>query len=329
MYMIVNPRGESIPVQRGGRVLRALLGAKIPIPYSCEDGRCGMCRYELVSGTVVECGSPPWQFPGMDLSYKLACQSTLVDNCIIKLPDPEHVVVHRQRRFSARVLAKERLSERIMSLTISSTDGFTFSPGQFSELRVAPGMKRTYSIADTGQEGTLTFHLQRHPYGRASGYIWESLPIGGEVQVSGPLGVSYLRTPDECPILCVSSESGLGPVLSILRGISRIGMQNPVYVYVGFMRKEDVYMVDEVERLAGSIPGIGKVQWVVYSVPGRGNGRSQTLSSAIAEDFSDLSQFRTYIFGSPCAIEPVVRLARKLGVPKERLHADAFTISDD
>ncbi len=328
MYMIVNPHGKALKISTGANLLRALLREKIAVPYSCEDGRCGMCRYELVSGSVLESGRPPWRVPGMSQHFKLACQSTILDHCTIKLPDAFNVAVHAQSKFQAKVVSKKLLAKRIMRLSISKPRNFTFSPGQFVELKIGPGLARTYSMASSEADLDLNFHLQLHHYGRASGYIWDSLKVGDEISVNGPLGVSYLRAQDSHPILCASSESGLGPLMAILRGIRDAGVENPVHIYLGFLREEDVYLVKELKELAGQIRNLICLKWAVYSAPSGGAfERGQTLTSLIADDFRELNEYRAYLFGSANAIEALARQAVKLGVARERLHADAFTIS--
>lgn len=329
MYMIVNPHGRAIKVSTGANLLRVLLGEKIPVPYSCEDGRCGMCRYELVNGSVLEGGSPPWQVPGMGRHFKLACQSTILGHCTVRLPDTCDVAVHAQRKFQAKVLSKEKLAKRIVSLTISKHPAFTFSPGQFVELKLGPGLVRTYSIANSVTDSDLSFHLQLHHYGRASGYVWDSLQVGSDISVSGPLGVSYLRAKDSRPIICASSESGLGPLMTILRGIRDAGMENPVHVYLGFLREEDIYLVKEVEELVAQIRNLKCCKWIVYTAASRTTSQCQTLTSVIAADFRELHEYRAYLFGSAGAIEALARLVANLGISKEHLHADAFTISDN
>lgn len=327
MYIIVNPHGKALKISTGSNLLQALLRQKVAVPYSCEDGRCGMCRYELVSGTILESGRPPWQVPGMSRHFKLACQSTILEHCTIKLPDAFDVEVHAQIKFTAKVLSKDLLAKRIMKFSISKPRDFTFSPGQFVELKLRPGLTRTYSMASSESDLDLSFHLQLHHYGRASGYIWDSLEVGSEISVSGPLGVSYLRVQDRQPILCASSESGLGPLMTILRGIRDADMDNPVYVYLGFLREDDIYLMKEVKELAAQIRNLKCIKWAVYSAPCDAVERGQTLTSLIADDFRELNEYRAYFFGSSNAIEALARQAEKLGVTRDRLHADAFTIS--
>src|SRR5262245_49401670 len=58
----VQPRGETVVGAPGALLLDTLRRAQIPISYSCEAGRCGTCRCEVLSGEVVE---EPAEFRGL------------------------------------------------------------------------------------------------------------------------------------------------------------------------------------------------------------------------------------------------------------------------
>lgn len=327
LHLVVHPNGDAFTASRGEQLLAVLKQRKLPVSYSCEDGRCGLCRYELVQGEVIESARPPWGFPGLSSVWKLACQSILVDNCVVRLVDPDNAIVHLPRkRMKGMVVAKRQLAERIMAIRVQVPTAFTFTPGQFAQLQFRKDLARTFSMANGCNNGELEFHVQKHQYGQASSFVWEELGIKDEVRIDGPLGVSYLRTADAHPILCVASESGLAPMLAVLRGMRLARMTNPVHIYIGFLRIEGVYGTDEVTRAVDGLESVRSVNWVAYSAPADSPAvRAQTLTAAIEEDFSQLSDFRAYVYGSPHAVEGVVRVIRKLGLPDERLHADPFT----
>lgn len=328
--LIVHPLGESVSARHGAQLLETLKSHNLPISYSCEDGRCGLCRYELLQGEVVEADRPPWQFPGVPCDSKLACQTTLVDDCAIRLLEPENVVTHPPRKAMKGLIGEKRqLAERIMAVHIRVPSAFSFSPGQFVQIHFGKHLARTYSMANAVNEGWLEFHVQKHPYGEVSNLLWNSLSRGDEVRIDGPLGVSFLRENDDRPLLCVASESGLAPVLSILRGMARNKMQNPIHIYIGCLRHEDLYGTEEISQLVDELSAVEKVNWVAYSAPPQAKVRQSTISAAIEQDFEDLSEYRTYVFGSPHAVESVVRCVTRLGGSWERLHADPFTPTGD
>lgn len=328
--LIVHPLGDSVSVHNGDQLLQTLKQHGYPISYSCEDGRCGLCRYELLQGEVVEADRPPWQFPGVPCDSKLACQTTLVDDCVIRLLEPNNTVTHPPRKAMKGLISQKwKLSDRIMAVRVRVPKSFSFSPGQFAKIHFGKNLARTYSMANAYNQGYLEFHVQRHPYGEASNLLWEKLDRGDEVRIDGPLGVSFLREYDDCPLLCVASESGLAPTLSILRGIARAGMRNPIHLYVGCLRYEDLYGAEELSQIIESLPAVEKVSWVVYSAPPEAEVRQSTLTAAIEEDFEDLHGYRAYVFGSSHAVENVVRSITRLGVPWERLHSDPFTPTGD
>lgn len=44
MEVLVRPGDHVLNIQPGEKFLPALRAQHVPISYSCEDGRCGLCR---------------------------------------------------------------------------------------------------------------------------------------------------------------------------------------------------------------------------------------------------------------------------------------------
>lgn len=54
MQITLQGHPEPVPVQPGDTVLASLLRAGLAVPFSCQAGNCGTCKFELVSGEVYE-----------------------------------------------------------------------------------------------------------------------------------------------------------------------------------------------------------------------------------------------------------------------------------
>lgn len=324
LQLLVRPFGHVLNPQPDQTLLQALRAGEVPISYSCEDGRCGLCRCRLLRGRLVEAGRPPRELFGCAGRYVLACQSTVAEDSVIEIPDPREMIIHRGRRMRAKVLDILPLSHNVRQLRLKPDSQFSYSPGQFVEVELGRGINRMYSMAGLAADEELQFHVRLHPYGRASHVIGEDLKPDDTVRVRGPYGVSYLRQFHDAPILCVSAGTGLAPLKSLLRGLIDFRMMNPVHVYVGFMSREEVYDLEALSGLLARVPGLRSSHVMVASGRIDRGLRRGLLTEAIESDLGKLCDWHAHVFGSPFAVDATVQLLRRKEIHEDRLHADPF-----
>lgn len=326
MLMTLLPDGRTLRIEPGETLLNALRRQGEPISYSCEDGRCGLCRCALIFpdlSSVEKSFSPNRE----DKSTVLACQAVPNANCLVELPDRDDVLVLPPQLARAKVAAVDSPAERVMQLRLRTTRSLRFEAGQHFEIGWSSNLIRMYSAASLQTDAELTIHVQLHRYGRASRHLAEVLKIGDSVRVRGPLGTAYLRRNCSAPVLCISSNTGLGPMLALLRTFAEARMNNPVYIYAGFAMSEDEYGRAELERAARCVPSLRRCQTVIGGGVLRRGDRRGLLTDALAADRASLHPCRAYLFGSPHAVEATSRLLRRNGIAPERLHAEPFHYS--
>lgn len=324
MQLAVQPAGKVLTVQSGDNLLASLRAHGIPVSYSCEDGRCGMCQCRIVRGTVLGSPSPPRSMIGSRMGFILACQSVLADDCAIEVPDSDHVVVHPPRRLRAKVIDIQTLTPNALRLRLRTEGRLSYSPGQFAELKVTPDLARFYSMSGLAEDQELRFDIRIIHGGIASRVFREELKPGASLSLRGPLGASYLRQAPRAPVVIASAGTGLGPALAVLRGLSTMHAHGPVHVYASFMSSSDVYGLEELNERVRQIPSASGPQVVVASGPIDSSMRRGLLTEAIESDLGRLDGWRAYVFGSPHAAEATVQLLRRKGITDNHLYADPF-----
>jgi ferredoxin-NAD(P)+ reductase (naphthalene dioxygenase ferredoxin-specific) len=323
MEVSILPLQRVLDVRAGQNLLDVLREHQIPVSYSCMAGRCGTCRCRVTAGRVLVTGSGESNAATSRGETVLACQTTLVEDCAIEIPEVDGVVVHPAKTLKSTVLAIEDLTHDIKRLRLGLSKPLEYSPGQFTNLQFSPQHVRPYSMAVTQSEEEIEFHIRIVPGGRVTSYVANDLKVGDSVRVSGPLGTAYLRRKNSAPIVCIAGGTGLAPILSILRGIAEAGMDNPVYVYFGVRSKIDVYGESWLMELQSRLPQL-KVHIVVASGHDVEGYRSGLVTQAVSDDWSDMRDFRAYIAGAPVMVDAASILLRQKGIEPERVYADAF-----
>lgn len=323
MEVLVQPANRVLSLKPGENLLQAMRGAELAISYSCEDGRCGLCRCRLVRGCMLETARPPRQLFGCRVRYVLACQSVPAEASTIEVPDEGETVVHPARRVREKVLGVEQLTHDVSLVRLSNESRLGFSSGQFAEIEFERGLSRVYSMSGLPNDDELQFHVRLHPSGRASQLIGALVP-GTSLRLRGPYGAAWLRQQHAQPILCVSAGTGLAPLISVLRGIAQARLPNPVHVYTGFMSREELYGQAALAEALQGIPNLRSSHLVVATGKLERGLRRGLLTEVLGQDLPHLGQWHAQVYGSPFAIEATVQLLRRLGIAEERLHADPF-----
>jgi ferredoxin-NAD(P)+ reductase (naphthalene dioxygenase ferredoxin-specific) len=323
MEVVVTPSQRVLNVQPGVNLLEALRDHSVPMSYSCMAGRCGTCRCRVTEGDVLDGGQEVRRPLDGESQVVLACQTFLTEPCTIEIPEPDEIVVHPARIVKATVVAIEDMTHDIKRLRLKAAKALAYSPGQYVHLQVTPDHVRPYSMAGLGHGNQLEFHVRLVPDGRVTGYIADTLRVGDVLRVSGPLGTAYLRRKHEGPMLCVAGGTGLAPILSIIRGAVADGMRNPIHLYFGVRSQRDVYGLEWIRQLQREHENL-HLHVVVASGADPRQHRAGLVTDAIEADIDDLTGWRAYLCGSPPMVEAATLLAKRLGLPPDRVHADAF-----
>lgn len=329
--MIQIEGGPRFAQAQGDPVLRAALRASVGFPYECNSGSCGLCRFELLEGTVEVAWkeAPAWSDRDRRKGRYLGCQTAATTDCSIRvkvaLPEPGVVppVLHDAELISVRPLTHD-----MNSLTFRTAAAATFLPGQYAVVSI-PGVTgaRCYSMANLpNSEGLWEFIVRRVPEGRESGRFVEAKPAT-RFTIDGPYGHAYFREDDPADIVCIAGGSGLAPMLSIARAARR--SDHRVHFFYGGRRPHDMECIAEVESLPDLGRGIHIYPAISAPMPGEDDwwtGDREMLPSLVERKMgADLAAYRFYAAGSPplmSAIEDL--LVSRSGVSSDRVHFDRF-----
>lgn len=301
----------------GQSLLDAALAASLNLPHSCKGGNCGSCRARLLTGEIYYPNGPPLGLSDAEVAegFVLLCQARArTDVCIetLEIATPDQVII---KRLPARIERAIPLSHDVMGLhlRLPAAEEFRFQPGQYIDIMLPGGRRRSFSIASPPHcPRVLELHVRRVVGGEFSAPLFDENTRGSLLTIEGPLG-QFIYRPGDAPMLLVGGGTGLAPLLCILRHVLENGIERDMTVYWGVRGERDLYAHAALEELAGrSTEGAvgrpaARVRYVpVLSEPSSDwPGRTGWLHEAVLEDIVDLEKYDVYAAGPPAMIAAI------------------------
>ncbi|POF34517.1 2Fe-2S iron-sulfur cluster-binding protein [Roseibium marinum] len=325
----IHPDGPVFDCREGDTILRAALRAGLGMPYSCNVGSCGNCRFELLDGEVLHqrTDAPAWSERDLKRNRWLGCQAAPKSDCTIKFrQDPSTVCRDRPEIRTAELVSITPVTRDINEFTfrIPAQDGFR--PGQYA-LITPPDVEggRAYSMANLAGDGTWSFMIKRVPGGAATGCLFEQATPGDEMTIDGPYGTAWLRADSERDIVLAAGGSGLSPMVSIARGALAQGMldNQTLHFFYGARTSSDLFDPEAVlgKELAGKI----RFTAALSEAETGWSGPSGLLPNVIAQTMGPaLCEQELYFAGPPAMSAAIQKTAYEAGLQMDRMHFDEF-----
>jgi CDP-4-dehydro-6-deoxyglucose reductase len=333
MRVTLQPGGESFETEAGESVLDAALRSGLNMPHSCRGGSCMSCRARLRSGSVnYPAGMPPALTEAeAEAGFALLCMARATSDLVIEARPMETPGDIRIRRLPCRVERLEKLSGDVMAvhLKLPSVEPFVFLAGQYIDILLSDGRRRSFSIASPPSRGTpLELHVRRVPGGSFTTFVFEDLKERALLRMEGPLGGFFLREDGGAPIVMVAGGTGLAPLQSMLEEGLLSGLDRRVHLYWGVRTQADLYAMDRIARWERKLEGFRFEP--VLSEPGDDwSGRTGWVHQAVLDDYPDLSGVAVYASGPPPMIAAIQSGFPEHGLRNDRLFFDSFEFAAD
>jgi NAD(P)H-flavin reductase len=130
---------------------------------------------------------------------------------------------------------------------LPATETFKFYAGQYVELILKDGKRRSYSMANPPHSSAaLELHIRHLPGGLFTDHVFgvgaTQMKEREILRIEGPLGSFFLREDSDLPIVMLASGTGFAPIKSIIEHMAHQGIKRPVTLYWGGRRPADLYM---------------------------------------------------------------------------------------
>ena len=317
-------------------VLDAALDAGLNLPHSCKGGNCGACRVRLLEGEVTYPNGRPLGLSDAEAAdgFILLCQARAVTDLhieAVELRTPESAVI---KRLPGRIVRAQALSHDVMGvfLRLPAAEGFDFQPGQYIDVMLPAGRRRSFSIASPPHDSRLLeLHIRRVLGGEFTEPLFaepQALDQRGMLlSIEGPLGQFVYRA-DDAPMLLVGGGTGLAPLKSILRHVIENHLPRSMILYWGVRSERDLYAHEELLELARRAPSF-RYEAVLSEPTADWQGRRGWVHEAVLQDFDGLTATDIYASGPPAMIAAVRREFAGRGADPARLFFDSFDYAPD
>jgi CDP-4-dehydro-6-deoxyglucose reductase len=234
------------------------------------------------------------------------------------------------KRLPCRIERALRWSHDVLGvfLRLPAAESFDFAAGQYLDVLLSGGRRRSFSIASPPHDAPLLeLHIRRVEGGEFTAALFDGDPRGRLIQIQGPLGAFTLR-PSAAPLLLLGGGTGLAPLKSMVLDQLARDPDRVIRLYWGVRAERDLYAHAEFIELSRRAPGLD--YRAVLSEPGADwRGRRGYVHEAVLEDWPRLDGFDVYASGPPAMIEAMRREFPLHGADPARSYFDSFDYAPD
>lgn len=304
-------------------ILESARRAGYEMPYSCRRGACASCRGLVRSGEIET------PYPG-DI-YVLFCQARPKSDLEIVPREIRRIDPAAKSTIDAKVLRVVEVADdvRIVQLRFPPGVRAKFKAGQYLDVILADGGRRSFSMANTPQQSDVAvLHVRVVPGGRFSEQVLPTLAAGALLRVEIPAGDFWLRESGK-PAVFVASGTGFAPIKSIIEDALRKKDPREMVLYWGARRQKDLYLADLPAKWASQCPQFRFVPVLSEPDPDWG-GRTGFVHCAAMEDYPSLAGREVYA----CGVTAMIDAARHdftalCALPPDDFYCDAFVTPAD
>jgi len=310
-------------------LLDAAMRQGIDMPYSCRKGVCGNCKGRVVHGELVAGTQGGSHEAGITQPDEhLFCRAQPASDLSIAPKGWQRVDPAARKTVQAKVFKKIQLAPDVTQLQLRFPAGVRvkFKAGQYLQLLLPDGQRRSYSMANAPHESdAVQLHIRHLPQGHFSDAMLKNLQVGDVLKLELPHGDFYLREDSERPMLMVAGGTGFAPIKSIIDHIVRQKLQRTVHLYWGARTPDGMYAPDVLARWAQQFPTL-VVHPVLSDVSDAStwDGRTGFVHDAVAADFADLSNWDVYACGGLPMVNALRDVCAQRGLPEAHFYSDAF-----
>ncbi len=325
--VVILPENVQFQVETDQSVLDAALAQGINLAYGCQKGFCGSCEAKVVEGRVHYENQPP-KLSDADIQQGRAFLCSCFADSDLKI---EAEIIKDTAEIEVRILPckvsqMDKVSSDVMVLRLKLADGesLQFLPGQYIDILLADGRKRSFSIAHKPHnENYIDLHIRHVPGGVFTDHVFSDMQPNELLRFEGPHGSFFYRNNNK-PLILMAGGTGFAPIKAIMEQLLAEQFSQAVYLYWGARTQADLYMNELAEQWSQEHDNVHYIPVLSQADDNAWQGRRGYVHEAILEDFESLSKFDIYACGPPAMITAAESAFLDKGMNKDAYFYDSF-----
>lgn len=336
----VEPYGRVVDVRPGQSLLDAALAAGLNLPHSCKSGHCASCRARLRSGQIEYPHGPPLGLTATEAATGeiLLCQArATTEQLTVEARTVASAGEAEIRSLPCRIERLVPLAADVLQvfLRLPATEQVRFQPGQYLDVLLDGGRRRSFSIASPPHDSRLLeLHVRRVPHGRFTARLFDELGVGALLRIELPIG-QFIYRHESGPLLLVAGGTGFAPLKSMLRHLFEICEPRPVHLFWGARTRADLYdsaWLADFRRSHPSLAYTPVLSEATQHADSKGNEpmfETGWVHEAVLRQYPSLAGRSVYAAGPPQMIEAIRTSFPRAGLETDRLRFDSFDFAPD
>jgi CDP-4-dehydro-6-deoxyglucose reductase, E3 len=337
--------GGSFSAAADQPLLDAAEHAALNLPHSCKGGNCGACKARLLRGEIHYPNGAPLGLADAEIAEGmiLLCQAVARTDLTIETFDMRAADIAVRKRLPCRIERAVPLSHDVMGLFLHLpiAEDFIFEPGQYIDVLLPGGRRRSFSIASPPHDARpLELHVRRVPGGEFTDRLFHDDMQSSLLTIEGPLG-KFVYRPHlglAPPMLLIGGGTGIAPLLSILKHVIENGIEREMRLFWGVRGEADLYAQTtldalsrraDLSRAAGAHAASFRYAPVLSEAGASWRGLKGWVHEAAFKDIEDLESHEVYAAGPPAMIAALQREYAARGASSSRLYFDSFDYAPD
>jgi CDP-4-dehydro-6-deoxyglucose reductase len=262
----------------------------------------------------------------------LLCQARARSDLIVEARLIASVAEVDIKTLPCRIARATQLAPDVMQvlLRLPAVEKLSFHPGQYLDILLDEGKRRSFSIASPPHDSELLeLHVRRVPGGELTPRLFSSSTPGSLLRIEGPMGQFAYRESDR-PVLMIGGGTGFAPLKSMLRHLLERGSKRAVHFYWGAREAPDVY---EDALVLAWVRQHAQLQFTAVLSEANevkaSHHRLGWVHEAVLADYPDLTPFDVYTAGPPALVEAIRATFPKRGAQEGHLFFDSFDYASD
>ena len=332
----IQPSGRTFTAPTDETVLSAGIRQGIGLPYGCKDGACGSCKCKMLTGSVTHGTHQSKALSAEEEAqgFVLTCCATAQSDLVLESRQVTELGAFPIKKMPTRVNTLEKVSAdvMVMQLQLPATDPFGYRAGQYIEIMLRDGARRSYSMANAPHVGPgITLHIRHMPGGKFTDTVFSTMKEKEILRVEGPFGSFFLREDSTKPMIFLASGTGFAPLKALLEQLQHTQSKREVSLYWGGRRPSDLYMQNWIHAQLENMPHVRYIPVVSdATTEDCWTGRTGFVHRAVLQDFPDLSKHQVYACGAPIMVDSARQdFCKQAQLPADEFFADSFTSEAD